>query len=144
MITEKNRRHIFYLCNKLGLDSEARRNIQYSACGKESMKEMSDRDASAVIDALKTERRKQSVKRGRWKNRLGHGENVYNLMTPEQRKKITAMSIQVYGRFDEGRIDKFCRRQFKKPYRLLSSDDAVKLIEIQKSMLNRKLKEESA
>ncbi len=139
MISTRNRRHIFYLCNRLGLDTEARRTIQHSVCGKEHLGDMNDLDAHRLIDALKLEARKWSVRKGTRHNRLGHGGNVYNLITPEQRGKIVAMSIQAYGKFNEETMDLFCRRQFHKPFRRISSQEAVKLIEIQKSILKRKL-----
>lgn len=139
MISAENRRHIFYLCGRMGLSDEERHLIQQSVCGKESLAEMNDFEAGNLIDALKAELRKWSARKGTQHNRLGHGANVHTLISPEQRKKIIAMSIQAYGIYDESAMDMFCRRQFHKPFRRLTSDEAIKLIEIQKSILKRKL-----
>ncbi|TAL31554.1 MAG: DUF1018 domain-containing protein [Spirochaetes bacterium] len=142
MISAQNRRHIFYLCTRLGLDELARHTIQHSVCGKEHLSDMNDSEAGLLIQTLKGELRKWSARQGTRHNHLVHGDNIHNLMTPEQRGKIVAMSIQAYGKFEAETMDRFCRRQFKKPYRLLTSDDAIKLIEIQKGILKRKLKED--
>lgn len=47
------RKTIFVGCRTLGLDDEARRDLQLVATGKESMKEMSEADMLAMVQALK-------------------------------------------------------------------------------------------
>lgn len=136
MMREKKRRHIFYLCGRLGIGDEERRELQLSICGKESMKNMTDTDAAKVIGYLEG---KMSVVPGQRKNRLVHGPNVYTLMTPDQRKKIVALSIRIFDNFREDRMDEFSRRRFGKPFRSITSKEAARIIEIQKSMLSRKL-----
>ena len=143
MISSKNRRTIFYLCRKLNYDTEIRHNVQHSVTGKESTTEMSDHDALKLIAFLKTELQKQSTKKGKQRNFLSHDENVINLMTPEQKSKIIALSMQIYSKFDENQVNRFCQRQFKKPFRRLTAPDAIELIEIQKQILKRKLRRTS-
>lgn len=46
---------IFVACRELGLDDQARRDLQVVTCGKESMKDMTDADMKAVIDRLKSD-----------------------------------------------------------------------------------------
>jgi len=138
MIGENYRRRIFWLCGKLGLDDEGRRLVQHSVCGKQSLTLMNDGEARMMIDTLKDELRKQSTRRGTQRNSLPHVPNVYNMMTREQRAKVVAMSIQIYGEFSEEKMSIFCRRQFKKPFYRLSAEDAIRLIEIQKDILSRR------
>lgn len=47
------RKKIFVGCRQLGLDDEARRDIQLAATGKDSMKNMTETDLEAVVNALK-------------------------------------------------------------------------------------------
>ncbi|HOW81357.1 MAG TPA: DUF1018 domain-containing protein [Spirochaetota bacterium] len=139
MISDQNRRRIFFLCKRMGLDAETRHLIQYGATGRESLKDMNDQDAWRLIHALKAELRKRGApRRGIWKNHLPKGDNVVNLMTAEQRAKIKAMSMRIYGSFDENSMNKFCGRQFAKQFNHLTADEAIRLIEIQKSILDRK------
>ncbi|MCL2154079.1 MAG: regulatory protein GemA [Leptospirales bacterium] len=154
MFPEK-RKHIFALCRELGFSDEQRKLIQYSATGKESMTEMNNRDADNVIKTLVTEKRKlkknkpgsgkkmtpaESIKPGQHKNYLPHGDNIITLMTWEQYAKIKALSIHLTGSFSEEAMNKFTQRQFKKPLRYLTSNQAISLIETQKKMLSRKIK----
>jgi hypothetical protein len=46
---------IFVACRELGLDDQARRDLQTVTCGKDSMKDMTDADMQAVIDRLKAD-----------------------------------------------------------------------------------------
>ncbi|WPY94699.1 regulatory protein GemA [Limimaricola variabilis] len=41
-------------CRELGLDAEARRDLQLAACGKGSMRDMSEADLEKVVARLKT------------------------------------------------------------------------------------------
>lgn len=47
------RKQVFVGCRQLGLDDEARRDIQLAATGKDSMKDMTETDLEAVVNALK-------------------------------------------------------------------------------------------
>lgn len=156
MISLQKRRHIFALCNELNLSDEQRKLVQYSATGKESTKDMSNRDADSVIKVLISQKKKlyrhkpgisknmtpaESLKSGEHTNHLAHGDNIINLMTPEQYAKIKALSIHLTGSFSENAMNKFTQRQFKKPLHSLTADQAIKLIETQKKMLHRKIKQ---
>lgn len=44
---------IFGACRQLGLDNDARRDLQLQVCGKSSMSDMDDADMRAVLDRLK-------------------------------------------------------------------------------------------
>ena len=57
-------RTIFAACRELGLDDEARRDLQLEVCGKTSMRDMSDDDLKAVLSRLKKDGFKQ-VSKGR-------------------------------------------------------------------------------
>ena len=153
MFPEK-RKHIFALCRELNLSDEQRRLIQFSVTGKESTTEMNNRDADNIIKTLIAEKKKlfrnrpgsgrkmtpsESIKPGQHKNHLPSGENIITLMTPEQYAKIKALSIHLTGSFSEDAMNKFTQRQFRKPLRNLTSNQAISLIEIQKKMLNRKI-----
>lgn len=46
-------RLIFAACRQLGLDDEARRDLQVSVTGKESLRDMDDRELKLVVDRLK-------------------------------------------------------------------------------------------
>lgn len=46
---------IFVACRELGLDDQARRDLQVVTCGKASMRDMTDADMKAVIDRLKAD-----------------------------------------------------------------------------------------
>ncbi len=142
MITEQQRKSIFYFCSKLGFDDDTRRTIQESVAGKSSLREFNDNEADMLLKTLREQMNvhnlSTSLRPGRRRNHLMHGENVHNLITPEQRSKIIAMSIQLYGKFNKDTMDIFCSRQFGKTFRLISSGEAIKLIEIQKAMLRRK------
>jgi hypothetical protein len=157
MISTGKRRRIFALCRELNLDEEQRKIIQFSVTGKESTTEMNDRDAMSLIKTLLVEKKKlnknkagsrkkmtpeESIKTGTHRKPLPSGNNVIRLMTPEQYAKIKALSIHLTGSFSESSMDKFTQRQYHKPLRRLKSDEAIKLIEIQKKMLERKIKSE--
>lgn len=151
MISQQNRQRIFRLCTLLGFDDDQRHELAQQYTGKESLTKMTDSDAGKFIRGLATLASKHGLSKGQWtaeksikrgtqRNTRIHQPNVYNLMSAEQREKIIVLSCHIFGEFDEHNMDKFCYRQFKKPFRQLSSDDAIKLIEIQKSMLERKIK----
>lgn len=156
MISEKKRKLIFALCRELNIPEEQRRIIQYSATGKESTTEMSNSDADSVIKVLTAEKKRllkytpgcspsmtaeASVKPGKHRNHLPSGDNIITLMTPDQLSKIKAMSIHLTGGYNEESMNKFTQRQYHKPLRRLTSGEAISLIETQKRMLNRKIKE---
>jgi len=140
------RKRIFYLCRLLGIDEDTRHAIQYERTGKESLTAMDDIQGQAIIEHLEsiarqygfTVHRSYLPKKGQWKNKLPKSKKIYNLMTPEQRKKIIALSIMLYGSFSEEQMNIFCMNQFNKPFKCLSSSDARKVIEAQKSMLQRR------
>lgn len=44
---------IFVACKELGLDNEARRDLQLQVCGKSSMSDMTDAEMTSVIARLK-------------------------------------------------------------------------------------------
>ena len=44
---------IFGACRQLGLDNEARKDLQLQVCGKASMSEMTDQDMRKVLDRLR-------------------------------------------------------------------------------------------
>jgi hypothetical protein len=151
VISQANRRRIFRLCNLLGFDDAMRHDITMQVTGDESLKNIGNREAMALIKCLSENARKQgllsqgkwtavdSIKRGTQRHSRVHHPKVYNLMSPEQKDKIITMSCHLIGEFDERRIDSFCFRMFKKPFKQISSDEAIKLIEIQKNMLKRKI-----
>ncbi len=153
-MSPEKRRHIFALCRELNLTDEQRKLIQYSVTGKESTTEMNNRDADNVIKTLIAEKKKlkknrpgsgrkmtpaESVKPGQHKNHLPSGDNVIVLMTPDQHAKIKALSIHLTGSFSEESMSKFTQRQYHKPFRNLTADQALNLIETQKKMLARKI-----
>lgn len=142
MITQAQRRKIFALSKLLKLNDENRRLIQQSVCGKESLSKATKKDAIAIITQLNKMIRENSLERGETHNHRVHHGKVYNLISPQQISKIQNLSISIYGSYTESKLDSFCNRQFGKKLRKLSSDDAIKLIEIQKTLLRRKIKEE--
>lgn len=46
------RRKVFAACRDLGIDDELRRDIQLDACGRSSMRDMTERDFQLVLGAL--------------------------------------------------------------------------------------------
>jgi|GEM_PF-1972175 hypothetical protein len=148
------RRHIFALCRELNLTDDQRKIIQYSVTGKESITEMNDREADNVIKKLISEKKKlpnrpgagrkmtpaESLKPGHHKNHLPSGDNVIVLMTPDQYAKIKALSIHLTGTFSDVAMNRFTQRQYRKPLRRLTAGEALNLIETQKKMLARKIK----
>lgn len=56
-------RTIFAACKELGLDDEARQDLQLEVCGKSSMRDMNDDDMKAVLNRLKRDGFKQVSKR---------------------------------------------------------------------------------
>lgn len=142
-MTAKKRRTIFALCRELELDESARHQIQYSITGKESLSEINDQQADDIIRCLREQQQKngydteKSLRPGKTKNKRMHSSKVYNMASKEQRSKIIAMSIRIYGEFVESKMDVYCQRRFKKPFKQISSDEAIKLIEAQKEILER-------
>lgn len=153
MISKTKRQKIFGLCKLLGIDDDTRRQMQYNITGKESTTEMSSEDAAKVIKELKRhlpkkQHRKfktpeESIRPGNSTNALAKGNKTIQLMTPEMRKKIISMSIHIYGKFSEEKFNAFCQKTFKKNFNSLTASDALKAIEIQKSILARKTKNRS-
>ena len=74
MTTRSLQRQIHVACRDLGLDGEARHDIQLAACGKASMRDMSVADLKLVIDHLK-QRGWQPAPRGRYRHKkAGRGD----------------------------------------------------------------------
>lgn len=57
-------KQIHVACRDLGLDADARRDVQVAACGKSSMRAMSEGDLKLVVDHLKERGWKPAVKKG--------------------------------------------------------------------------------
>jgi len=131
----------------LGIDDDTRHTIQYEITGKDSLATMDDAEAKKIIQHLEsiaiqygyTIKKPYLPKKGQWKNKLPKAHNIYNLMTTEQRQKIISLSMQLYDSFSEEQMNIYCLNHFNKPFRRLSSNDARKLIEAQKSMLQRRI-----
>lgn len=64
MTARKLQQQIHVACRQLGLDTDARRVIQLAACGKASMKDMTETDLVLVIDHLKEHGWQPGFKRG--------------------------------------------------------------------------------
>jgi len=64
MTARKLQQQIHVACRQLGLDPDARRVIQLAACGKASMKDMTEADLVLVIDHLKEHGWTPGFKRG--------------------------------------------------------------------------------
>lgn len=145
MITDKQRKSIFYFCGILGINTENRRTMQESVTGKSSLSDFTYNDAEELLGVLARQLKgynlEKSIRPGKRRNCLHHAENVINLPTRDQLKKIIAMSIQLYGKYSDEDMDAFCRRRLKKPFRLITAKDAIRIIEIQKYMLRRKYPE---
>ncbi len=154
MISEAYRRKIFWLCRIIGLQTEERRDVQEGITGKRSLSKMTSKEAVQVIQALsriaikngcmpKTGQMtaEESVRKGFQKHdrKNEKSDKVYSLASKEQKDKIMAMSNQIYGSFNERRMDFFCLKQFKTTFRKLSNLHARELIEIQKEILSRKI-----
>ncbi|MBN2435614.1 MAG: DUF1018 domain-containing protein [Spirochaetes bacterium] len=143
-MTGIKRKTIFALCRELGLDESARHVIQKSITGKESLSKINDQQADDIIRCLRAQQQKngydieKSLRPGVLKNRRVHSSKIYNLASKEQRNKIIAMSIKIYGEFIESKMDVYCNRRFNKPFKRISSNEAIKLIEAQKIILERK------
>ncbi|GAB4221136.1 MAG: hypothetical protein Kow00102_14150 [Spirochaetota bacterium] len=137
------RKRLFYLCRLLGIDEDTRHAMQYEITGKESLTRMTESDINTVVNHLETIAKQNGyllhTRKGHWKNKLPKGKNIYNLMTNEQRRKIIALSMQLYDSFSEEQMNIYCLNHFNKPFRRLSSSEAIKLIEAQKSMLKRRM-----
>jgi len=140
MIDHGKRKYIFALCRELNLDTDQRREIQFSVTGKESTSKMNNREADEVIKVLKKETAKLFKNRPqkKEKSKLPSGKNVIRLITPAQYSKIEALSILLTGSFSESKMNKFTQRQYGKPLKRLTSNQAINLIETQKTMLKRK------
>ena len=56
-------KQVHVACRDLGLDNDARRDLQLVACGKESMRDMDEADLRKVVDHLKSKGWKSGFKR---------------------------------------------------------------------------------
>lgn len=140
------RRHIFALVTEIGLSEEERRTIQHAATGKESLRDMSNEEADALIKTLIRERNKklymtpqESIAKGRVHNTLPKGGNLFVFPTEQQIAKIKALSIHITGSADPQALDRFAMRQYRKPFKQLSAQQAARMIETQKQILKRKI-----
>lgn len=63
-MTAALRKQIHVACRDLGYDEDMRHDVQFAACGKTSMKDMTDADLKLVVRYLKTRGWSGGVKQG--------------------------------------------------------------------------------
>lgn len=127
MVTPAQVKAIFSLGNKLGMDKEDLHGIAYRHGKVESIKQLSRREAGAVIEELKT--------------RLGQPltspmrQNVLYRATPEQQQKIAALVRELGWNDQPERLRGFVRRMCRvDDVRFLNPDQASRVIEALKAM----------
>lgn len=140
---------IFAICRALGIGSDARHDLQFSVTGKWSLTEMSGPEKETVALALYNLQRSKNGKqpidqeasfrrKGKWKNRRPKDkDNMYVLISPNQIRKIKAMSATIYGGIDEDKLDSYCERHYGRPLNRLTNSQAIHMIEVQKKILFR-------
>lgn len=124
------KRKIWMLAGKNGMDEELLHAYIYSLVHKDSIRKLDIAEAVKVIDGLS-----------------GRDVRASNPRTEEmsypQRRYICSLAIQLgwvdeKGDLDEDRLNRFCRKQYSTLYyRALNRSQACKCIEALKEMLHR-------
>jgi phage gp16-like protein len=126
-ITQAQIRKIHATGRELGLDGDVLHEHVYIITGKESMREMTCREAAGVIDSL-----------------TGKASAVRNPASTRQTAYITGMAktlgwVDKKGRPDMQRLDGMCRKYTKaQEFGRLDKADASALIEALKNMQRQK------
>jgi hypothetical protein len=136
-ITGKQLKIIWTLARQLGMDSELLHDMVFQVTGKDSFKKLSVWEAAAIIDGLVDDGAKVRKKR---KPRRSLPENVVELLTGKQIRLIEYLLDQL-GWNDPEQLKGFNRRVIKKE-RICTKQEASKIIEGLKSMVNRKGRKE--
>jgi len=136
-ITEKQLKIIWTLARQLGMDSELLHETVFDVTGKDSLKKLTVPEAVGIIDGLVDDGAKIRKKR---KPRRGLPENVVELLTGKQIRLIEYLVDQL-GWDNPNQLKGFNRRVIKKE-RICTKQEASKIIEGLKAMVNRKGRKE--
>ena len=104
-MTDRLRRTIFVGCRELGLDDEARHDMQMSVTGKASLSDMTEAELQLVVDNLKT--KGFQVQGGEQRKRAGRAD--LRLIHVLWRKLGEAGALEKPGRAG---LNAFIRRRF--------------------------------
>jgi hypothetical protein len=135
-ITDKQLKLIWTLARQLGMDGDLLHSIVFYATGKDSLKKLSALEAAAIIDVLIEDGAKVKKKR---KPRRELPENVVELVTGEQIRLIEYLVDQLGWNHPE-QLKGFNKKVIKKE-RIATKQEASKIIEGLKAILNRRQKE---
>ena len=136
-ITEKQLKIIWTLARQLGMDSELLHETVFDVTGKDSLKKLTVPEAIGIIDGLVDDGAKVRKKR---KPRRDLPENVVELLTGKQIRLIEYLVDQL-GWDNPNQLKGFNRRVIKKD-RICTKQEASKIIEGLKAMVNRKGRKE--
>lgn len=131
-ITYKQTKYIFLCAKKLGLDMRLLHDVVYSTTRKNSISDLTVREAGTVIDVLAREAFPNAPKQQR--------KNVIYLVSKDQVEM--ALSLTARMGWDEQRTDKLALKMYRRPLRQLTSRQAGGIIEALKSILSRTQNEE--
>jgi len=134
-ITAKQLKMVWTLARQLGMDSELLHEMVFEVTGKDSLKKLSVPEAVGIIDGLVDDGAKVRKKR---KSRRDLPENVIELLTGKQIRLIEYLVDQL-GWENPNQLTGFNRRVLKKE-RICTKQEASKIIEGLKAILNRKPK----
>ncbi|HUV59811.1 MAG TPA: phage protein GemA/Gp16 family protein [Desulfatiglandales bacterium] len=136
-ITGKQLKMIWTLARQLGMDNELLHEMVFNVVGKDSLKKLTVPEAIGIIDGLIDDGAR--VRRKRIK-RLRVGPNVIELLTGKQIRLIEYLVDQL-GWNNPNQLTGFNRRVIKKE-RICTKQEASKIIEGLKAMVNRKGRKE--
>jgi len=136
-ITGKQLRMIWTLARQLGMDSELLHEMVFEVTGKDSLKKLTVPEAVGIIDGLVNDGAKVRKKR---KPRRNLPENVVELITGRQIRLIEYLVDQL-GWNNPNQLTGFNRRVIKKE-RICTKQEASKIIEGLKAVMNRKERKE--
>ena len=136
-ITGKQLKIIWTLARQLGMDSELLHAMVFEVTSKDSLKKLTVPEAIGIIDGLVDDGAKVRKKR---KPRRDLPENVVELLTGKQIRLIEYLVDQL-GWNNPNQLTGFNRRVIKKE-RICTKQEASKIIEGLKAMVNRKGRKE--
>jgi len=134
-ITGKQLKMIWTLARQLGMDSELLHDMVFNITGKDSLKKLSVPEAIGIIDGLVDDGAQVRKKR---KKRVRVGPNVIELLTGSQIRLIEYL-VGKLGWNNPNQLKGFNSRVIKKE-RICTKQEASKIIEGLKAILNRKPK----
>lgn len=126
-ITHKQTRYIFLCAKKLGLDMKLLHDVVFATTHRQSISDLTVREAGDVIDVLAREAFPNAPKQQR--------KNVIYLVSSEQIDMALFLTTRMG--WDEQRMDKLALKMYRRPLRQLTARQAGGLIEALKSILSR-------